>query len=128
MLSCKVDAQTYLSEAAALINQVVMGKWDTRFAQVEVIALTDLNRLLEVANFLGIGQMLSVRLLVSQRYYFALFKNLGVLKGIGGPSTISSGESRSAGSHCVGYGPHRCRTHCEVPSRLVSIIAVGLFL
>jgi len=56
-----------LIEAIELANKVVLGKWDVRFAQVEVTAVTDLNRLVNYAQFHGyhheLAQLVDGRLL-----------------------------------------------------------------
>jgi len=47
-------ARKYFAEAIQLLNDVILGKWDARFAQVEAIALMDLNRLVNYSYFWGV--------------------------------------------------------------------------
>jgi len=58
-LDVEVVAKKRLIEAIELANKVVLGKWDVRFAQVEVTAVTDLNRLVNYAQLHGYHHELS---------------------------------------------------------------------
>eukprot|EP01130_Rhizamoeba_saxonica_P003984 TRINITY_DN1648_c0_g1_i2.p1 TRINITY_DN1648_c0_g1~~TRINITY_DN1648_c0_g1_i2.p1 ORF type:complete len:1848 (-),score=481.97 TRINITY_DN1648_c0_g1_i2:78-5597(-) len=47
-------ALNYYKESIELYKKVIYGTWDARFAQVETIALSDLNRLFSFINFYGL--------------------------------------------------------------------------
>jgi len=45
-------------EAIELLNKVILGKWDKRFTQIEVIAIMDLNRLVNIVQGLSFPHQL----------------------------------------------------------------------
>jgi len=51
--SPKELAQKHFVEALGLIDQVIMGKWDVRFSQIEATAITELNRVTNYVRFYG---------------------------------------------------------------------------
>lgn len=50
-----VDAQADYRRSLELLEQVVMGEWDGRFPEIEVIALTEANRILAVLERAGVS-------------------------------------------------------------------------
>jgi len=51
-------AKKNYAEALGLFTKVLLGKWDARFAQVEIVALMELNRLAHYLNFHGLDHEL----------------------------------------------------------------------
>jgi len=52
-------AEKRLIEAAEMLNKILLGKWDSRFAQIEVTTAMEINRLVSYAEFFGLHYKIS---------------------------------------------------------------------
>lgn len=65
----KAEIQSLLEESVKLLNDVVLKKWDVRFAQVEVVALMDLNRIVSIIRSLNLEHIIGLSNLIDPRLY-----------------------------------------------------------
>lgn len=67
----QAEMRSLLEESLKLLNDVVLKKWDVRFAQVEVVALMDINRVVAIIRSLNLEHVIGIHNFVDPRLYAA---------------------------------------------------------
>lgn len=67
----QAEMRGLLEESLKLLNDVVLKKWDVRFAQVEVVVLMDINRVVAIIRSMNLEHVIGIHNFVDPRLYAA---------------------------------------------------------